>query len=113
MELIEKIWHRTAEFLKEYDITRLSELLREFEWQHLQAHPGYLAAGVAILAYLIFKKKFKTLLCLASLLSFLVLMHLTFPPQGTPLPLDKLLTFIGISVVLAVINIYFLFMRGK
>jgi hypothetical protein len=112
LEWIKEYWQKLVAFLAEYDLQKVSDLVREVEWRDLGNHPSFAAVGFALLLYMVFKKRFKTILVLASLVLFLGLVKYTVPPDGGNIPLDKLITFIGGSVILAGANLYVLFMRG-
>jgi hypothetical protein len=112
LEQLRKIWDAFINFLATYDSSKITELLRNLKWQEVVANPYVWLIGLPTLGYLLVRKRFKTLISLFSLAGFLYLLQYTFPSSGENIPLDKLLTFIGGSVLLAVVNLYFLFMRG-
>jgi len=59
------------------------------------------------------KKRVRILILLSSLGVFFYLLGITIPSSGEAIPFEKLMTFIGGSLTLAVLNLYILFMRGN
>jgi len=111
MEKIKKIWDAIINFLVTYDSHKMSQLLEGLKWEEVLRNPFVWLIGLPSLAYLLYRNRFKTLIILASLAAFLYLLQITFPPSAQTIPLDKLLRFIGGCVFLAVLNLYFLFVR--
>ncbi len=112
MEQLRKIWEAFINFLAAYDSSKIAELLRDLKWREVAANPYVWLIGVPTLGYLLVRKRFKTLMLLFSLVGFLYLVQLALPSSGEHIPLDKLLTFVGGSVALVFVNLYFLFIRG-
>jgi hypothetical protein len=53
------------------------------------------------------------MLLLVSIVIFTFLLPLAMPATGEPLPVEKLLMFLGFSLALVLINLYFLFVRRE
>ncbi len=111
MEQVKKTWETFIDFLVTYDSQKVSQWVTELKWEEVLKNPYVWLTGLSILGYLIIKKRFKALLLIGSLAAFLYLLQITFPPSAQTIPLEKLLRFIGGCVVLAVLNLYFLFVR--
>ncbi len=112
MEQLRKIWEAFINFLAAYDSSKIAELVRDLKWQEVAANPYVWLIGLPTLGYLLVRKRFKALMLLFSLVGFLYLLQHTLPSSGDNIPLDKLLTFVGGSVALVFVNLYFLFIRG-
>jgi hypothetical protein len=111
LEKIKKIWDAFINFLVIYDSRKMSQLLADLKWEEVLRNPFVWLIGLPSLGYMLYRKKFKTLLFIASLAAFLYLLQITFPPSAQTIPLDSLLRFIGGCVFLCVLNLYFLFVR--
>jgi hypothetical protein len=98
-------------FLREYDINRVSELIRGLDWQQVARTPEVWVVGVPSLAILVWRRKFHLLLVMASVIAFALLLPLAMPAKGEAVPLNKILLFIGGSLVITVVNLYFFFIR--
>lgn len=112
MERLKTIWESITAFLATHDLQKVSSLLKALEWQDLLQHPAYGVAGLVLIAYLVVKKRLKTIMVLCSLLLFLALLQHTVPAPGESVPLSRLLTFVGGSALIAGVNLYFLLIRG-
>lgn len=111
MEKMRKIWDAIVNFLVTYDSRKMSQLLADLKWEEVLRNPLVWLIGLPTLGYMLYRKKFKTLVLIASLAAFLYLLQITFPPSAQTIPLESLLRFIGGSVFLCVLNLYFLFVR--
>lgn len=112
MEQLGRIWKGFIEFLNTYDLHKITEMLRDLKWEEVLTNPYVWVIGLSSVGYMLMKKRFKALMLIFSLGIFLYLLGITIPSSGEAIPFEKLMTFIGGSVVLAVLNLYFLFMRG-
>ena len=111
MEQAKKIWEALINFLVTYDSRKMSQLLADLNWEAVLRNPFVWLIGLPILGYLVYRKRFRTIIFISSLAALAYLLQVTFPPSNRTIPLDKLLEFIGGCVVLAVVNLYFLFVR--
>jgi hypothetical protein len=111
LEQAKKVWETFINFLVTYDSHKISKMFDELKWEEVLTNPWVWVLGLLSLGYMLWKKRFKTLVLLVSLAAFLYLIKVTFPPAGTSVPLDKLLKFIGGTVALCVLNLYLLFVR--
>jgi hypothetical protein len=112
LEQAKKLWEAFINFLITYDSHRISQLFDEMKWGEVISNPYLWLIGLLSLGYMLWKKRFKTIILLLSLAAFLYLIKVTFPPSGVSVPLDKLLKFIGGTVALCVLNLYLLFVRA-
>ncbi|NTV42710.1 MAG: hypothetical protein HGA63_05360 [Syntrophobacteraceae bacterium] len=111
MEMLNAIYEGLAKFLSDYDAHKMAEAIRTLDWGKLLSDPTFWFIFLPPLLLLIWRKAYRFLLLAASLVIFVFLLQYTLPPAGQSMPLNKLLEFIGGSVVLVVVNLYFLFMR--
>jgi hypothetical protein len=111
LERVKKAWETFIDFLVTYDSHKISQWVEELKMEEVLRNPYVWLIGLSILGYLIVKKRFKALLLIFSLVAFLYLLQITFPQSAQTIPLEKLLRFISGCVVLAVLNLYFLFVR--
>jgi hypothetical protein len=83
------------------------------KWEEVLTNPYVWLVSLPLVGYMLWKKRFKTLVLLSSLAAFLYLVKVTFPPSETSVPLDRLLKFIGGTVALCVLNLYLVFVRSE
>ncbi|NLI82680.1 MAG: hypothetical protein GX443_13475 [Deltaproteobacteria bacterium] len=112
MESVVAIWERFTKFLSEYDSHALSEAIRNLDWGAAVSDPVTWLIVLPPLVFCVFKKALRFLLLMGSLVALVFLLQHTMPPSGQSMPLNKLLEFIGGSLVLVVLNLYFLFMKS-
>ncbi len=112
MEKMKAIWDSLIKFLTDYDAHALAEAIRTLDWGKALSEPVTWVIILPPLIFCIFKKAFRFLLLMGSLVAMVFLLQHTMPPSGQSMPLNKLLEFIGGSIVLVVVNLYFLFMRS-
>jgi hypothetical protein len=105
------MFEQIKKFLREYDVQTLQELLRNVDWQETLRTPEVWFIGVPVLALLVWKRKYRLMLLLASVVVFTFLLPLAMPATGEPLSVEKLLMFLGFSLALVLLNLYFLFVR--
>ena len=112
MNELQEIWKKFVNFLAEYDSQKIIETIHNLSWGEVLYTPLFWAAAGSIFSYLVWKRRFHTLLLLFSLVLFIVLAFNTLPLMGQPNPLSKILTFVGGSVALVAVNLCFFFVRS-
>ncbi|MGA7875351.1 MAG: hypothetical protein WCA08_06775 [Desulfoferrobacter sp.] len=112
MKKLQAVWEKFVHFLAEYDSQKITETFRQLNWDEVLHKPLFWLIFVPVLGYLLWKRRFHTLLLIFSLVLFVALVLNTLPPAGQPIPLNKILTFIGGSVALVAVNLYFFFVRS-
>jgi hypothetical protein len=112
LEQAKKLWKAFIDFLITYDSHKISQLFDKLKWEEVLTNPYVWLIGLPSLGYMLWKKRFRTLILFLSLAAFLYLIKATFPSSGEAVPLDKLLKFIGGTVALCVLNLYLLFVRA-
>jgi hypothetical protein len=106
-ELVNDIYN----FLATHDFPTVLEAFRKLEWSQV-IRSGYTWFIVLpILIFLLWTKKFKTIVALVSFFLFLVLVQKTLSPPGGTLSLHDLFIFLSGAVVLVGINLYLIFVR--
>ena len=111
MEQVNKIWEAFINFLVTYDSHKMSQLFAALKWEDVFGNPYVWLIGLPLLGYMLYRKRFKTLVFVFSLAALIYLWQITFPPSNQTIPLDKLLKFIGGCVFLGLLNLYLLFVR--
>ncbi len=109
---MKELWDAVVGFLKEYNMSKAGEALRNVEWTKLLHEPLFWGAVVLFLGWVVWKKAVRSLLVVCSLIAFVVLLHYTLPPAGEAFSLSKLLPFAGGCLGLLAVNIYFLIIRN-
>ncbi|MDY0041759.1 MAG: hypothetical protein RBS57_15710 [Desulforhabdus sp.] len=112
MERLEKVWEGFVSLLAEYDSHKITETFRQLEWNEVLHYPLLWAVGISLLAYLVWRRRFQTLLLTFSLIAFIALLLNVLPTEGNPIPLSDIVFFISGSIALVVVNLYFFFVRG-
>ena len=98
-------------FLLEYDLLKIQEAVRDLDWGKVLATPAVWLVSVPVLGYMVWKRKFRMMLLLASLLVFTLMLPQMMPADGETIPFSKLILFLGGTLALVLINLYFLFVR--
>ncbi len=112
MEQAKRLWEAFVNFLVTYDSHKISQMIDTLKWEDVYRNPYVWVIGLPSLGYMLWKKRFKTVILLFSLVAFLYLVKATFPASAENIPLDSLLKFIGGTVALCVVNLYLLFVRA-
>ena len=111
--MLKDMWTNFVNFLKEYDINKIQEVVRHLNWGELASNPITWAVGIPFLGFILWKRMFKLMLLCVSAVLLLVLLQRTSPAPGQPMPLNSLLTFLGGAVAIIAVNAYFLLIREK
>lgn len=109
---MKETWNAVLTFLKEYNMTKAAEALRNVDWNAILHQPIFWGAVILFLGWVVWKKAFRSLLVACSLVAFVFLLHYTLPPSGETFTLQKLLPFAGGCLGLLALNIYFLIIRN-
>jgi hypothetical protein len=105
------MFDQIKKFLTEYDLQKIQELLRTMDWGKVLSTPEVWFVTIPVLAVLVWKKKFRLMLFMASLAAFTFMLPFAMPATGEVIPLSKMMVFLGGSLALVLINLYFLFVR--
>ncbi len=105
------MFEQIKKFLAEYDLPKIQEVVRNLDWGKVLSTPEVWFVAVPVLGYLVWKRKFRLMLFFASLAVFTFLLPNVLPAAGEAVPLPKLLMFLGASLGLVLINLYFLMVR--
>lgn len=112
MNRLYELWEEFINFLAEYDSRKITEIFRQLNWDEVLYKPLFWALVVPTFGYLLWKRRFQTLLLIFSLVLFVMLALYTLPPTGQPIPLSKILTFAGGGMALVAVNLYFFFVKS-
>ena len=112
MKKLQVLWEKFVHFLAVYDSQKITETFHQLNWNAVLHKPLLWLIFLPTFGYLIWKRRFHTLLLIFSLVLFVALVLNTLPPAGQAIPLNKILTFIGGSVALVAVNLYFFFVRS-
>ena len=105
------IFQRVVNFLAEHDIQKIGRMIRQIDWQEQLHNPELYLVSLPLMALLLWKGKFRLILALFSLGLFIYLLPFVLPQGDDYVPLRKLLIFAVVTLVLVVINLYFLLIR--
>ena len=98
-------------FLVTYDFPTLLACIRKADLGQVAASVYTWLIALPVLIVLIWTKSIKIIVALISLFLFVLLIRNTFSQAGETLPLRDLITFLGGSVALVGVNLYFIFIR--
>ncbi|MHC1741974.1 MAG: hypothetical protein AB9873_02965 [Syntrophobacteraceae bacterium] len=112
METVGNYWKSFVEFLTEYKVDKVSDVIRGLDWQEVIRNPIFWVVSLALLGLILWKQQFKLLIVMASFVAFVFLTQLTLPPGGQAIPLTSLLEFVGGTMTLLAINVYFLIIKN-
>jgi hypothetical protein len=105
------IFQRVVNFLAEHDIQKMGRMIRQIDWQEQLYNPELYLVSLTLMALLLWKGKFRLILALLSLGLFIYLLPFVLPQGNDYVPLRKLVIFAVVTLVLVVINLYFLLIR--
>ncbi len=108
---MKEYWDRIIKFFAVWDFPTILQALRQLDPKEVARNPLVWAIGVPVLALMVWRKMFRVLLLLCSFGLFLLLLQATVGSPGEGMPLRDVLSFVGGSLVLLVVNLYFLLMR--
>lgn len=111
MENLKAVWDSIVKFLTDYDAKKIAEVLRKVDWAEVIKEPLTWVIGVPVLIFFVWRKQYRVLLFAASSVLFLLLLQNTLPHSGQSMELPKILEFIGGTIILVGLNLYFLIMR--
>jgi hypothetical protein len=109
---LEDFWQNITEFFKTYDVKTIAKLFKDLDWVKVGQNPLTWLAAAVFSAFVIWKKQFRLVLLLASIVAFMLLAQSSLPEAGQHMPLEKVVTFIGGSMAIVGVNLYFFFVRG-
>ncbi len=98
-------------FLAVNDFPTLLAACRKLEWSQVARSPYTWLIVLPILIYLLWTKKFKIFIGIASFFLFLLLVQQYLPNTNENLSLHDLLIFLGGAVALIGLNFYLFFVR--
>jgi len=107
------IFQRVVNFLAEHDIQKIGRMIRQIDWQEQLHNPELYLVSLPLMALLLWKGKFRLILALFSLGLFIYFLPFVLPQGNDYVPLRKLVIFAGVTLVLVVINLYFLLIRRE
>ncbi len=99
------------DFLATYDFPTLLKAFDTLEWSQVARSVYTWLIALPILIFLLWTKKYKAIVAIASLFLFVLLIQRTFSPGGETLSLNDLFKFLGGAVALVGLNIYLIFVR--
>ncbi len=103
------MWDKFVQFIKEYDLSRVMQLVRTIDWHKLLTNPIVIGVTIGFLGFTIYKKRLKPLVLTLSLIAFIFLVQLVTPQGSEYVPKEKIFMFIGGGIGLAILNIYIFF----
>ena len=106
-ELLNKIF----DFLATHDFPTLLKSINKLEWSQVAGSAYTWLIILPILIFLIWTRKYKIIVAMASFCLFLLLIQKTISPSGETLSLNDLFIFLGGTVALFGLNIYLIFVR--
>ncbi len=106
-----EFFQRIFEYLKANDFPTILESIRQLEWSVVSRSIYTWMIALPIIIFLVWRKKVKTIVFLATSILFILLLQTTLSPPGESLPLEDLLKFLGGAVVLLGVNFYMIFIR--
>lgn len=106
-------WQLLIGFFQKYNTQGVADAVQRLSWQGVIGHRWISLLGAGLLVYLLWTRRFRFLLLLASVVVFVYLLTGTLPGPGAAIPLNKILSFIGGCVLLVVVNLYFWMVRER
>jgi hypothetical protein len=106
---VKDYWDRFLKFLTAWDFPTILNAIRQLDPKEVIRNPIVWLVGLPILGLLIWKRRFRILLAMGSFVVFLFLAQATISPPGETMALKDILMFVGGTLGLLVLNLYFLF----
>jgi hypothetical protein len=98
-------------FLASHDLATVIRKLSSIKLSVLASSPLAWFIGLPICIYLLWAKKIKSIVGIASFLAFVVLAQGTVMQTGNDINLHDIMVFVGGTAVLVSLNLYLLFIR--
>jgi hypothetical protein len=108
---VKELPHRIYEFLVAYDFPTILEEFQKLEWKDILRSGYTWMIVMPILVFLLWTKKFKIIISLASFVVFMVFLKYTLAPTGESVSLHNVLIFVGGAAAMVGLNLYLLFIR--
>lgn len=106
---MKEYWDRLVKFFVSWDFPTILNAIRQLDAKEVIRNPIVWLVGIPILGLLIWKRQFRIMLAIGSFIAFLFLAQATISPPGETMALKDILTFVGGTLGLLVLNLYFLF----
>jgi len=107
------MWESFLTFLKEMDVRAIAQWIRQLDWTQLLTNPLFWLGLLTFLAWVVWKKRYKVLILLVSVMAFMALLQHSLPPPGAErIEFFALLQFLGGAVVIIGLNLYLFFIKG-
>ncbi len=107
------MFEKAKKFLLEYDLVKIQEAVRNLDWGKVLSTPEVWFVAVPVLGYMVWKRKFRMMLFMASMVVFVVMLPHVMPAGNEAVPFEKLILFLGVTLALVLVNLYFLFVRRE
>ena len=108
---MKELFNSIYNFLAVNDFPTLLESSRKLEWSQVARSPYTWLIALPIVIFLLWTKKFKIVIAIASFFLFLLLVQQYLPASGENLSLHNLLIFLLGALALIGLNFYLLFVR--
>jgi hypothetical protein len=105
------MFEKVKKFLLEYDLVKIQEAVRNLDWGQVLSTPEVWFVAVPLLGFMVWKRMFRMMLLMASMVVFVAMLPHMMPAGSEALPIQKLILFLGVSLALVLVNLYFLFVR--
>ena len=109
---MKELLKRFYDFLVVNDFDTLLAASRKLDWSQVAKSAYTWLIIVPLLIFLLWTKKYTTLIAIASFCLFVVLIQKTLSHAGETLALNDLMIFLSGAIVLIGLNIYLLFVRN-
>lgn len=111
MNAVKAVLQRIWDFLADNDFDSIVEASRKLDWSQIAKSPYTWLIIVPFLIFLLWTKKYKIIIAIASFCLFILLIQKTLSHPGPTLALDDLLIFLAGAIALIGLNIYMFFVR--
>jgi hypothetical protein len=105
------MFEEIKKFLLEYDLPKIQEALRKLDWGKILTSGEFWLVTIPVVVVLVWRRQFQMMLLLGSLLAFTFMLPHMMPGGDEVIPLPRLVMFLGGTLVLILINLYFVFVR--
>lgn len=105
------MWEHIVEFVKQYDINRVIQIMRSVDWHGVLTNPICIGLVLGVFLFAVYKKRLKMLVGILSLVALVFLIYMVTPRGNEYVPKEKIFMFIGGGISIAVLNVYLIFFR--
>lgn len=108
---MQQLLNRSYEFLRKYDFPTMLRAINKIEWRQAAVSPYTWLVVLPLMTFLLWTKRIKIIISIASFLAFSLLIGNNLSPAGETLSLHNVLVFLVGAAAVIGLNVYLIFIR--